>query len=716
MLALAVLPARVAASAATDTEAAADAERPGPTLRGGVEALRARRFDDAASALREVERRWPWIGDHAALLAAEAELGAGRAADVLAGGGTFASRYPDSPLAPRMARLRGDAASAAGERGVARSAWREALAGTSEPRVQAELLLALARAAEEAGDARDAAASAREAWIAAPTAPEAAAAEALQARLEARGAAPTRSAADWSRRGDALLAAGAHAEAIAAYDRALALDPPPALARALRRQRAFALFRARRYPDARDAFEALDDDPEARFYAARATARSGEPAAAIEAFEALGAGGSPFAAHARLLAATLLDDVPATRERAAALYRAVAASTGDPALRRDASWRLAWLRYLDGRFAEAAEELERQAAAEADPIEALRPRYWALRARERAGAAGDPALAQAYTDLGRAYPLSYYGWRAALHASALGEGRGAPAQATAAATSATAPALPGAPATAKAQPGGPAPPEGPAREAPSTAADAAPERRAPAETTLPGVALARVEALLEATLAAEADAELAALAGPGLGDADRERLGALAASAGNFERASAIAGAGRAEALARGPVPGREALWRLAWPRAFETEVTGATAAAGVRPELAWSIMREESAYRPDALSPVGARGLLQLMPETAARVAPDLGLAAPGPEALYEPALNVRLGAKLLGDLLRDFDGRLPPAIGAYNAGSASVARWLADAAGRPDDEWVESIPYDETRAYVRRVLRSLHAYEVLY
>jgi soluble lytic murein transglycosylase len=144
--------------------------------------------------------------------------------------------------------------------------------------------------------------------------------------------------------------------------------------------------------------------------------------------------------------------------------------------------------------------------------------------------------------------------------------------------------------------------------------------------------------------------------------------------------------------------------------------VTSAAAAAGIRPELAWAIMREESAYRPDALSPVGARGLLQLMPETAARVAPDLGLAAPGAEALYEPALNVSLGTRLLGDLLREFAGRLPPAIGGYNAGSAAVARWLAEAPGLPDDEWIEAIPYDETRAYVRRVLRSLHAYQVLY
>ncbi|HEX2486434.1 MAG TPA: lytic transglycosylase domain-containing protein [Myxococcota bacterium] len=654
-------------------------ERPGAALRAGVEALRASRFDVAEKQLREVERRWPWIGDHAARLAIEAALGARRADDALAAAREFASRYPDSPLAARVARLRGDAASEAGRPEDARRAWREALAGERDPAARAALLVASGRTSQELGDARDAAGAARDAWIAAPTSPDASAAEALLERLEAQGAAPARSAADWSRRGDALLAAGAHDAALAAYARALALAPPPAVASALRRQQAFTLFRARRYPEARAAFEALGDDPESRFYAARATARAGEPAAAIEVFEALGAGRSPFAAQARLLAATLLDDVPETTERAAAHYRAVAADADDPAQRREAHWRLAWLRYRAGRYPEARDELARQASEEEDPIEALRPRYWALRARERAGEAGNPALAQAYTELGREYPLAYYGWRASLRARRAAEPAAGPAASPASAA--------------------------------STAAAAA----GPA-SALPAVGLARVEALVEADLADEADAELARLAAPDLADGDRERLGALAASVGNFERASAIAGAGRAEILARGPVTGREGIWRLAWPRAFEADVRRAAAAAGIRPELAWSIMREESAFKPDAISPVGARGLLQLMPETAARVAPDLGLAPPAPEALYEPELNVRLGTALLADLVREFDGRVPLAIGGYNAGAAAVERWLAEAPALVEDEWIESIPYDETRAYVRRVLRSLRAYEVLY
>ena len=83
--------------------------------------------------------------------------------------------------------------------------------------------------------------------------------------------------------------------------------------------------------------------------------------------------------------------------------------------------------------------------------------------------------------------------------------------------------------------------------------------------------------------------------------------------------------------------------------------------------------------------------------------------------EDLFEPAVNIRLGASLLEDLLDRFDGRASAAVASYNAGHVSVARWLArnDLA---DDEWVEEIPYDQTRGYVKRVLRSMHAYRVLY
>jgi len=126
--------------------------------------------------------------------------------------------------------------------------------------------------------------------------------------------------------------------------------------------------------------------------------------------------------------------------------------------------------------------------------------------------------------------------------------------------------------------------------------------------------------------------------------------------------------------------------------------------------------MREESGYRPEVISVSGARGLLQLMPSTAEVVAADAGMAGISPAALFVPDVNIRLGTRYLSQLRRRFDGNPAAAIGSYNAGPHAVERWLGKRDGADDDEWVEAIPYDQTRAYVKRVLRSVHAYRVLY
>jgi soluble lytic murein transglycosylase len=148
----------------------------------------------------------------------------------------------------------------------------------------------------------------------------------------------------------------------------------------------------------------------------------------------------------------------------------------------------------------------------------------------------------------------------------------------------------------------------------------------------------------------------------------------------------------------------------------FEGELDGALAGLdGLEPELVYSIMREESGYRPEIVSVSGARGLLQLMPATAERLAVQSQLGAFSPDDLFDPGINIRLGALYLQQLLARFDGRRSAAIGSYNAGPTAVARWLEQAGGE-DDEWVESMGYDQTREYVKRVLRSLHAYRVLY
>jgi len=157
---------------------------------------------------------------------------------------------------------------------------------------------------------------------------------------------------------------------------------------------------------------------------------------------------------------------------------------------------------------------------------------------------------------------------------------------------------------------------------------------------------------------------------------------------------------------------GRPGMERDLYPRPYGEEFTRGGVQAGVDPLLLASMARQESLFEATALSPAGARGVLQLMPGTAAQVA-----GAPvSPSALNDPSTNIALGARYMGGLLQRFDGRIVLAVAAYNAGPDAVDRWLARAPGVPGDEFVERISFRETRDYVKAVLRNYRAYHLLY
>jgi soluble lytic murein transglycosylase len=116
---------------------------------------------------------------------------------------------------------------------------------------------------------------------------------------------------------------------------------------------------------------------------------------------------------------------------------------------------------------------------------------------------------------------------------------------------------------------------------------------------------------------------------------------------------------------------------------------------------LAMAVARRESGFWNDARSPVGAEGLMQLMPSTARLVVKDLNLPAATTDALSDPAVNIQLGTAYLGQMLQRFDDNRVLALAAYNAGPSRVQRWKQRKA--PIDAWIESIPFKETRAYVK-------------
>src|SRR5215813_13692499 len=227
---------------------------------------------------------------------------------------------------------------------------------------------------------------------------------------------------------------------------------------------------------------------------------------------------------------------------------------------------------------------------------------------------------------------------------------------------------------------------------------------------------AKAEALRSLGLAAWADAELNDLAHRAAGETPR--LYAISAAFAQDARHHQALRILRRDFLpvARAGYPWLpRAFWEMFYPLGWRTEVAGAAQRAGIDPFLVSAVVREESSYNPQARSRVGARGLMQLMPETARPMARVRGLAFQAGELLADPAANIELGTAYLGGLVRDFgDARL--AVAAYNAGPTRVREWWGARKSDDLEVWVEQIPYNETRNFVRRVMVGWEEYRRLY
>ncbi|PJG57579.1 transglycosylase SLT domain-containing protein [Aeromonas cavernicola] len=144
----------------------------------------------------------------------------------------------------------------------------------------------------------------------------------------------------------------------------------------------------------------------------------------------------------------------------------------------------------------------------------------------------------------------------------------------------------------------------------------------------------------------------------------------------------------------------------LRFPKPYKQTFSRIAQERAVNMSLLYAISRQESALYPRAQSPVGARGLMQLMPATAKETAGKLGVPYRHEQQLFDPELNVRLGSAYLKRLLDVYNGNRILAAAAYNAGPGRVKRWRDQSPDKPMDVWVESIPYQETRNYVQNVL----------
>ena len=157
-------------------------------------------------------------------------------------------------------------------------------------------------------------------------------------------------------------------------------------------------------------------------------------------------------------------------------------------------------------------------------------------------------------------------------------------------------------------------------------------------------------------------------------------------------------------------------IWRMLLPIEHAPFFAREARRHGLDPYLLVALVRQESAFDPRAVSSAQARGLMQLIPPTARRVARQLQLDRFSIDQLFLPQLNIRLGSQYLADRLAQFEGNVDQAVASYNAGPDPVNLWLSEGDYREAAEFVENIPFTETRNYVKILHRNYRLYKQLY
>jgi soluble lytic murein transglycosylase len=157
-------------------------------------------------------------------------------------------------------------------------------------------------------------------------------------------------------------------------------------------------------------------------------------------------------------------------------------------------------------------------------------------------------------------------------------------------------------------------------------------------------------------------------------------------------------------------------VWEMFYPVNYADILQREAGKYGIDPFLIMALIRQESAFNPKAVSVADAHGLMQLLPSTARRLARGMKLPRPSTQSLHEPEVNIRLGMRYFADLLKEFDGQTEKVLASYNAGEHRVESWMSEGTYADSAEFVDTIPFSETRNYVKIINRNYFFYKALY
>lgn len=634
------------------------------SLLQGKAALRLNRYDEAIRYLSDAERSYPLLADVAAALKADALFAAGQYREAAGAAGHAARLSPNQVRRRRMEKLAADALFEAGDSKGALGGYRSFLLQNSLGNESIDALLKVALCQESLGDISSAVAGYRQVYLQYP-----ASGQSVKAfdKLKALEKAGHRDAAAFTpeeqyKRALLLLGNGqanAAAWVLANINRQVVSDE--LLARielksgqAAIKQRHYSLAEPFLKRAAATRFPQVHN--EATLSLARVEERLGNSDKALVLLLNLASERGTLADDALLEAALIHKHSGRFAEAAQLLQRLVKDfPTSELAVR--GTWELAWGLYLSGNLSAAEEQMRRLIK---DLTYRERALYWCGRIFERQSRSADAQ--RNYQQLLQDYPFGFY---AAWYRNRTGQVSGWLAL-----------------------------------------SQMVQEPRLPENSQ-------RLQALVALGMLEEARTELSSF--KQVGQQDREAIAALARMqqmAGDLHGSIVTFHQNRPPAIDRSNM----GFWAIGYPRPYGELFGRYSTLNGLSESLVVSLAKAESSFRPDVKSPAGAIGIMQMMPATARMTAGTKAKKGFNPQSLVDPDLNIKLGTKHLRELLNQYYQDTVYTLAAYNAGSGAVNRWRKAFGDLPRDEFVENIPYQETRDYVKKIVGYMAVYRALY
>ena len=617
------------------------------------------------------------LGDYVTYYLGDAYLKTGRNAEALATLADFNKKFPDS-LLTRDAHLVYASALLAEDRPQEAAALLE----KDRAPVRSDIELEIGRAYAAAGEKQKAGDAFRNVYFNLPASFEAEAAEGELRKLAVSG-----SAAERRTRADLLFQGKHYSEAAQAY-RELAGEAAAAARIEMQLLLATSLEKSGRSHDAHQLLHAMGaqsgDEEAERLYLLSETARStSDEKAVVDTLNQLRQFGpsSPWLEQA-LLSAGNMYLLKRDYDHAIDYFRELQQRFPNGKHASYAHWKAAWLSFRVGRVEDARKGFEDQIALYPDSAEIPAALYWRGRLAEEEN---NPGMARAfYQKLGDRFHNYYY--------AELGRERFKNMKGSAGAEEVRYALLDRiAPLNALVKVDASEPPEDDLR-------------------------VARARLLSNGALADMAVRELqAAAAEEGASWAPPEMARAYQ-DIGRYDRGIEVMKRSTPNYFAVDIPDLPRPYWEALFPKAYWSDLRKYSQANGLDPYLVASLIRQESEFNAAAVSRANAVGLMQLLPKTGRTVAKQVKLKGYRAPQLYNAAINLELGTRYFKDMVDKYNGQFEYALAAYNAGSDRVSDWLGEGHYRDAQEFVESIPFTETREYVQAILRNASVYRQLY